>query len=156
MENNELKQILDRHAYMWFRDGFSLDEGVAIGFNRIEGRKPGQEIVINNFGTVDRQDFRYLLRKDGKTLYENFHFGSPEEALSHSLDWSEKTDPLPTLRRFEWFKGHYAWAVDGYVDLDVIVIESEPGKFLLRTVEEDRLRYDHDPAWKTPMDALTV
>ena len=129
-----------------------MNESVAICFGRIEGRKPGQEIVI----TVDHQGFRSLLLQDGKTRYEFFHLKNPQEALNHTVEWSEKTDQLPTLRRFEWFEGHYAWAVDGYVNLDVVVIESEPGKFRLRIDEDGQVQEHHDPAWKTPMDALTV
>src|SRR5258708_7659235 len=128
MENSELQQILDRHPYIWFRDGFSIESGVPVGF-RIPGRKPGQEIRINNYGTVRRPDYRYALSQDGELLCENLHFPSAAEALRHALDYSEQTDRIPSLRRFEWYSGHFAYAVDGLIRIDAIVIDFEPGKF---------------------------
>lgn len=158
MDSNQLQRILDRTAYMWFRDGLSIEKRTAVGFRAVPGSKSGQEIQINNFGTVERPDFRYLLYQNGERTCEHLHFRNPQDALKHSMDWSAKTDPRPELRRFEWYNGHYGWILDGGVlDVEVMVIEVEKGRFSRSERERGHcVRYSEDPRWTCPMDALAL
>ena len=130
--------------------------GDVIGWAKIEGPKPGQEIWINNYGLPERPDFRNMIYEDAKLVCHNWHFKSPQDCLLGAREWSLKSDRRPSLRRFEWYPGHDAHVVDGLIDTQVIIVETTPGEFRMHIKLNNGRVFWHDAVWSSPEDALRV
>jgi len=152
VRNSESRETLTRHECAWLRDGSAYHSGDVIGYSKIPGPKFGQEIWIHNGGTLDRPDWRSTIYEGELRSCRNRHFRTAEDCLVHARKWCLRSDRRPSLRAFEWFKGHMAYAVDG-LDWDAVIIETAPGEFRMLTTDRGR-SFWHDSVWSSPEDAL--
>jgi hypothetical protein len=141
---------------MWSRKGPIAQDGDVIGYAKIPGRKIGQEIWINNYGTTERPNWRCKIYEDGTELCCNTHFETAEATFYAAFEWLGRADRVPTLRLFRWYDGHVAYTVDSFSsEIEILVVETTPGEYRMRITDHGRT-YWLDAVWSSPEDALKV
>jgi len=153
----DVDAVLKSHEYMWLRKGPIARSGDVIGWGWMPGPRPNQQIWLNNFGLPDRPNLRAMVYEDGKRIFENWHFKTPQDGYSRTWEACLKEDRRPSLRLFEWYPGHFAHAVDGLIDTQVIIVEAIPGsgewRMQQRLMKTGRIFW-LDAVWSSPEDAL--
>jgi hypothetical protein len=154
MSLDEVQHTLKHHEYMWFRKGTVALGGDVIGYSKIPGRKIGQEIWINNYGTVERPNWRCKAYQDGTELFCNTHFETPEAAFYNAFEGLASTNRLPTVRLFRWHGGHVAYTVDGFThETEILIVETTPGEFRMQISVPGRTFW-MEAVWSSLEDVL--
>lgn len=153
---DEVRSVLASHAYMWSRHGWPVPQREVVGYHNIPGPKNGQEIRINNFGTLERPNWCYTAYENDTHVCFNRHFANPEQAYVSAYECLESPDRKPHLRLFQWFKGHHAYTVDGLDDqIECVVFERTPGEWFMDVAIRGLPRFWLGP-WSTHEHALIV
>ena len=89
---------LKAYEYMWSGDGPGFPRTNPVGYYRIPGIRPVEEISIYHHGTDQQPMWRYMVR-DASGHYRSFwFFASQEDALNHALQDAILKTRLVSLR----------------------------------------------------------